>query len=93
MRSHIIRSPYLQSPDFARLSLIKKSFKLLEQLSFEGFVFPAELMLFRKAIFTLEGVLYDLDPSFDMNAAIVRKYRAKPNQIQSNKCKVEVDLD
>ena len=48
------------------------SFKLLEQLSFEGFVFPADLMLFRKAVFTLEGVLYDLDPSFDMDAAIMQ---------------------
>ena len=63
---------HLRSSEFVDLSLIKKSFKLLEQLSFEGFVFPADLMLFRKAIFTLEGVLYDLDPSFDMNAAIMQ---------------------
>ena len=63
---------HLQSSEFAGLSLIKKSFKLLEQLSFEGFVFPADLMLFRKAVFTLEGVLYDLDPSFDMDAAIMQ---------------------
>ncbi len=62
----------LQSPEFADLSLIKKSFKLLEQLSFEGFVFPADLMLFRKAVFTLEGVLYDLDPAFEMDAAIMQ---------------------
>ena len=63
---------HLQSPEFDDLSLIKKSFKLLEKLSFEGFIFPADLMLFRKAIFTLEGVLYDLDPAFDMNAAIMQ---------------------
>ena len=62
----------LQSAEFASSSLIKKSFKLLEQLSFEGFVFPADLMLFRKAIFTLEGVLYDLCPSFDVNAAVMQ---------------------
>jgi ubiquinone biosynthesis protein len=54
------------------LTLIKKTFNLLEQLTFEGFVFPADLMLFRKAIFTLEGVLYDLWPSFDMDAAIAQ---------------------
>jgi ubiquinone biosynthesis protein len=63
---------HLQSAEFAGLSLIKKSFKLLEQLSFEGFVFPADLMLFRKAVFTLEGVLYDLDSSFNMDAAVMQ---------------------
>ena len=29
-------------------------------------------MLFRKAIFTLEGVLFDLWPSFDMDAAVTQ---------------------
>ena len=51
---------------------VKKWLIQLEQLSFEGFVFPADLMLFRKAVFTLEGVLYDLDSSFDMDAAIMQ---------------------
>lgn len=63
---------WMQSPEFARLTLIKKTFMLLEQLTFEGFVFPADLMLFRKAMFTLEGVIYDLWPSFDMDAAVTR---------------------
>ncbi len=40
---------------------VKKWLIQLAQLSFEGFIFPADLMLFRKAVFTLEGVLYDLD--------------------------------
>ena len=62
----------LQSSEFDRLTLIKKTFTLLEQLTFEGFVFPADLMLFRKAIFTLEGVLFDLWPSFDMDAAVTQ---------------------
>lgn len=62
----------VRSSGFDRLPLIKKTFKLLEQLTFEGFVFPAELMLFRKAIFTLEGVLFDLWPSFDMDAAVTQ---------------------
>jgi len=65
----------VHSPSFARLSQIKKTFKLLEELAYEGFVFPADLMLFRKAIFTLEGVVHDLCPSFDMDAA-VRRYLA-----------------
>jgi len=62
----------MRSSEFARLTLIKKTFKLLDLLTFEGYVFPADLMLFRKAIFTLEGVLYDLWPSFDMDAAVTQ---------------------
>ncbi|MEN8808580.1 MAG: AarF/UbiB family protein, partial [Desulfobacterales bacterium] len=62
----------VRSSGFDRLPLIKKTFTLLEQLTFEGFVFPAELMLFRKAIFTLEGVLFDLWPAFDMDAAVTQ---------------------
>jgi ubiquinone biosynthesis protein len=53
-------------------NLIKKAFRLLEELSYEGFVFSPQIMLFRKAIFTLEGVLHDLWPSFDMDAAVIR---------------------
>ena len=63
---------WMQSPEFVRLPQIKKTFKLLEQLAFEGFVFPADLMLFRKAIFAMEGVIYDLWPAFDMDAAAAR---------------------
>jgi ubiquinone biosynthesis protein len=58
------------SAGFDRMPLIKRTFKLMEALSLEGFVFPADLMLFRKAIFTLEGVLFDLCPDFDMDEAI-----------------------
>ena len=62
----------MHSPPFAQLSQIKQTFKLLEELAYEGFVFPADLMLFRKAIFTLEGVIHDLSPAFDMDAAVAR---------------------
>ncbi len=66
----------MHSPAFARLTQIKKTFKLLEELAYEGFVFPADLMLFRKAMFTLEGVIYDLCPEFDMDAAVTRHLAA-----------------
>ena len=62
----------MHSPTFAQLSHIQQTFKLLEELAYEGFVFPADLMLFRKAIFTLEGVIHDLYPAFDMDAAVAR---------------------
>jgi ubiquinone biosynthesis protein len=70
-----IISVLIQSEDYARFSLIKKAFWLLEQLAYEGVVFPADLMLFRKAIFTLEGVLVDLYPQFNMDT-FVFKYMA-----------------
>jgi ubiquinone biosynthesis protein len=62
----------MRSRGFQRTTLIKKTFRLLEALSHEGLVFPADLMLFRKAIFTLDGVLNDLWPSFDMDAAVIQ---------------------
>jgi ubiquinone biosynthesis protein len=37
-------------------------------------------MLFRKSIFTLEGVLHDLWPAFDMNAAIAQHMMALVQQ-------------
>ena len=62
----------IHDPAFGQLSQIKQTFKLLEELAYVGFVFPADLMLFRKAIFTLEGVIHDVWPAFDMDAGVVR---------------------
>jgi ubiquinone biosynthesis protein len=66
----------MQSRRFGRPDLIRRTFHLLEALSFEGFVFPPDLMLFRKAIFTLEGVLHDLWPAFDMDVAVIQHLTA-----------------
>lgn len=63
---------WMQSPEFVRQTLIKKVFRLLELLTHEGVVFSAEIMLFRKAIFTLDGVLHELRPDFDMDAAVMQ---------------------
>jgi ubiquinone biosynthesis protein len=63
---------WMHAPAQGRLPLVKQAFRLLEALSMEGLMFPPDLMLFRKAIFTLEGVLHDLWPAFDMDAAFVR---------------------
>jgi ubiquinone biosynthesis protein len=71
---------WLRKPANGRLPLIKQAFRLLEFLSMEGLVFPADLMLFRKAIFTLEGVLNDLWPAFDMNAAVTMHMMALVQQ-------------
>ena len=62
----------MNSPTFSDSSQIKKTFLLIEQLALEGFIFPADLMLFQKAIFTLEGVIHDLWPFFDMETATIQ---------------------
>ena len=46
------------------------AFLLLEELTLQGLVFPYELVLFRKAFFTLEGVLADLSPEFNAGLAM-----------------------
>lgn len=70
----------IRSPELSRLNLVKKSFRLLEELSYEGHVFPAALMLFRKAVFTLEGVIHDLWPSFDMDDSVMKYLKALMSQ-------------
>ncbi|MEO5356937.1 MAG: AarF/UbiB family protein [Nitrospirae bacterium YQR-1] len=46
---------------------IEKALNLLDVLSLRGIKFPTELLLFRKAIFTLNGLLQALDDEFDMD--------------------------
>lgn len=46
---------------------LKMVFRLMAELTMEGLVFPSELILFRKAFFTLEGVLTDISPGFSMS--------------------------
>lgn len=55
--------------DLSKDSLLKHCFLLLEALSYEGIVFDRDLLLFQKAFFTLEGVVNDLCPEFDMDSA------------------------
>jgi ubiquinone biosynthesis protein len=43
-----------------------KVFRLLEHAALQGISFPSELVLYRKAFFTLEGVLNDIHPGFVM---------------------------
>ena len=49
---------------------LKMAFTLMAELTMEGLVFPSELILFRKAFFTLEGVLADISPGFSMSEAM-----------------------
>ncbi len=50
---------------------LRHCFMLLEELIMSGIVFPADLVLFRKAFFTLEGVLADISKDFDPGSAMM----------------------
>jgi ubiquinone biosynthesis protein len=46
---------------------------LLEQIAFEGIRLPSSLVMFRKALFTLDGILHDIGaPDFSMESVMVR---------------------
>ena len=52
-----------------------KVFRLLEHAALQGISFPSELVLYRKAFFTLEGVLNDIYPGFVMAESVERYLR------------------
>jgi ubiquinone biosynthesis protein len=58
--------PALKMPGFVEVST------LLDGLAFGGVRFPAELLMFRKVMFTLEGVLNDLDPALKLDLVLGR---------------------
>jgi ubiquinone biosynthesis protein len=64
------------SSEYAAFNLVKKAFWLIDQAARSGTVFHRDLLLFRKSLFTLEGILNDLDPNYDIDDMMV-KYLAK----------------
>ncbi|WP_373500936.1 AarF/UbiB family protein [Desulfococcus sp.] len=64
-------SGILSGRAFCDGAIARKAFVLLDGLAIEGFRFPRDLLLFRKSFFTLEGVLFDLCPSFDVDEAMM----------------------
>ncbi|MEW6733362.1 MAG: AarF/UbiB family protein [Acidobacteriota bacterium] len=46
--------------------------RLLDELILAGIKFPAELLMFRKSLFTLLGVLHDVDANFDVDWHLTR---------------------
>ena len=46
---------------------------LLQRIAFEGVRLPASLVMFRKALFTLDGILHDINaPDFSMESVMLR---------------------
>ncbi len=73
-RDKLIRQQVIQFIDELPLSRIPGSLdamRLLDRLALEGVRFPPALMMFRKVLFTLDGVLHDVSaPGFHMDLTI-----------------------
>jgi len=50
---------------------------LIKQLMFQGVIFSPDFLMFKKALVTLEGVLADIDPTFDRDEYVVRASTAQ----------------
>ena len=63
---------------FSRLPDSMDAMRLLDRLALEGIRFPAGLMMFRKVLFTLDGVLHDIAaPDLRMDLTIARRLVAR----------------
>ena len=49
---------------------VKRTFNLIDNIAVNGVRFPSNLLLYRKAVFTLEGILEELDPDFDLDTCM-----------------------
>ncbi|MGH2543785.1 MAG: AarF/UbiB family protein [Ardenticatenaceae bacterium] len=70
VRGHVARFfdrfALLEVPGFAEVMT------LLDGIAFSGVRFPAELLMFRKVLFTLEGVLHDVAPDIKIDLVLAR---------------------
>lgn len=71
VREHAIR--FLDALPLFQVPAAMGAMRLLDEIAMEGVRFPAALLMFRKASFTLDGVLEDIaGSSIRMDAAIAR---------------------
>lgn len=66
----------VSNKNYQQASFIKKSFLFIDQTAFHGVHFSKDLMLLRKSIFTLEGVLKDIDPDFNVDLSTFRLFES-----------------
>jgi len=66
----IIRDIF-KSPRYIRCKIVEKIFFFIDQSAIQGIRFPKDLLLLRKAFFTLEGLLYEIDPEFDIDRYVL----------------------
>jgi len=74
-RIHATVSDVGRLAEYREAPLVKKAFIMLDRLSIQGVRFPKDLLLFRKTFFTIDGLLIDLDPEFDMDRAVMAYMR------------------
>jgi ubiquinone biosynthesis protein len=68
-----IVSDYLNALPVTRIPGAVDAVDLLEQVGWQGIRLPSALLMFRKALFTLDGILHDLGaPEFSMERVMVR---------------------
>ena len=61
----------VKSRKYAVCGFIEKAFYVIDQMILCGIRFSANLVFFRKAMFTLDGVLKEIDPDFDADICIL----------------------
>ena len=60
-------SDVLNEPEYVYSHLLYKTFYLVDRLAVRGLRFPKDLLLFRKSFFTVDGILHDIDPTFEID--------------------------
>lgn len=65
-------SALVHETEYTNFKLLKKAFWLVDHATRNGVVFPNDLLLFRKTLFTLEGIIHELDPAFDMDGFMMK---------------------
>jgi ubiquinone biosynthesis protein len=65
---------WLDALPLVRIPGIMDAMRLLDEVALEGIRFPAALLMFRKAFFTLEGVLEDIAGSSVRLDAVIARY-------------------
>jgi ubiquinone biosynthesis protein len=68
-----IVTDYLNSLPVKQIPGAVDAVNLLERLGWQGVRLPSSLLMFRKALFTLDGILHDIGaPEFSMESVMVR---------------------
>jgi ubiquinone biosynthesis protein len=76
MREHVNR--FIGQLPFGRLPSSLDAMRLLDRLALEGIRFPPALMMFRKVLFTLDGILHDIAaPGLRMDLILARYMLAR----------------
>lgn len=51
--------------------LIERALLIVDTLVKQGIIFPKELLIFRKSVFTIKGVISSIEPGFNMNSFFI----------------------